>query len=54
MKKIHKSKKESTKDLFENDLKTVLNILEKLCKGEVDHIDYVKCRKKFIDTWAPK
>jgi len=41
------------RDLFERDLKNVLVTLEKLCQGKVDHVDYVKAYKYFVDTWNP-
>jgi hypothetical protein len=32
-------------DLFERDLKNVLDVLEKLCRNKADHIDYVTAYK---------
>src|SRR6185436_15453050 len=43
----------SFSDLFERDLKKVLETLEKLCQGSCDHIDYVKAYKYFVDAWSP-
>jgi len=43
----------SMNDLFERDLKNVLETLEKLCQGNADHADYVKAYKYFVDIWSP-
>jgi hypothetical protein len=39
---------------FKRDLSNLLHILEHLCQGHADHVDYVKAYKYFINTWAPK
>lgn len=41
-------------DIFERDLKNVLETLEKLCQGNADHADYVKAYKYFVERWSPE
>lgn len=41
------------RDLFERDLKNLLNNLEHLCQGKAEHVDYVKAYKYFVDSWSP-
>lgn len=43
----------SMHDLFERDLKNVLNTLEKLCHGKANHADYVIAYDYFVGIWGP-
>lgn len=42
------------RNIFKRDFENVLIILEKLCRGDCDHVDFTRTCKYFIDTWAPK
>lgn len=41
-------------DLFERDLKNILNTLEKLCHGKANHADYVMAYDYFVGIWGPE
>ena len=43
-----------SEEQFKRDLSNLLHTLEHVCQGYVDHVDYVKAYKYFINTWAPK
>ncbi len=43
-----------TRELFEQDLKYLLYILEKACYGKVDHVEYVKAYEIFVEMWGPE
>ncbi len=43
----------SKRSLFLIDLQKLLSTLEGLCYSKINHIDYVKAYKSFIDTWGP-
>ncbi len=43
-----------TRELFEQELKHLLYILEKACYGKVDHVEYLKAYKCFVEMWGPE
>jgi len=39
--------------MFEKDLKNVVDTLEKLCHGKTNHANYVMAYDNFVSKWSP-